>query len=475
MKTGLTDAGHIQSRYREIASGLRAAIGSDAWAPGERLPSARRLAEREGVSLATAVEALRLLESEGLLVARPRSGYFRAARDLAETTPSTPRAEAGLVSMSEVARGLFVANTSGHVPLGAALPDPTWLPVAALNRSLASAARRLGPAGQAYSLPPGRADLRRQIALRAAVWGARFGPDDIVVTSGETQAMRLALRATCRPGDIVAIESPTYFGVLMLLETLGLRALEIATHPRTGLDLAALERALATQLVAALVASPVVQNPLGATMPHAARKALVALLKRHGTVLIEDDIYGDLIAPGAARTPCKAFDREGDVLYCSSVSKTLAPGWRVGWLAAGRHHDAVMKLRLAESLAGAPVIEAALADYLAGGDYERHLRRLRPRIESALRAVVTRVNANLDGARLAYPSAGYLLWVELPVNIDALELHARAGRAGISISPGHLFAPGPSYDHHIRINCANEATPQLLGAIDRLGALLRSY
>ncbi|ESZ87900.1 MAG: transcriptional regulator [Blastomonas sp. CACIA14H2] len=461
--------------YRSIAARLRAAIEQGAYVPGQKVSSARKIAQREGVSLTTAVDALRVLESEGLLLARPRSGFFVVDKRAPEPVPSRPSKYPQFVTSAAIARSIFLTRPDIIFPLGAALPDPAWLPLRDLQRALTAAGRRLGPAAQTYSMPPGRADLRRQISARAVNWGATFGPDEVVITSGETQAMRLALKVTCKAGDVVAVESPTYFGALMLLETLGLRALEIPTDPRTGLSIDALERALTTRKIAAVLASPNVQNPLGASMPLNQKKRLVTLLQTHQVPLIEDDVYGDLVSQPGIRAGCKAFDTDGLVLYCSSASKTLAPGWRIGWIAAGRYVDAVLRARLEESLAGSPLIEAALADFLSSGDYERHLRRFQSRVEGGIRAIAARIEDSFPaGTRFSRPANGYLLWVELPKSVDALEVHRQALGVGIGISPGPLFSPQTGFQHHLRLNCANEPSAGLLQAIDRLGAICAS-
>ncbi|CAB5712084.1 Uncharacterized HTH-type transcriptional regulator ydcR [Delftia tsuruhatensis] len=471
----MTASATASHHYLRIADTLRQTLASGALRPGDRLISARKLAEREQVSLPTALEALRCLEAEGLIVARPRSGYFvrpqagggglRAARPMKRPVP---------VTLSALARSLFSSADARLVPLGAALPDPEWLPASALQRALQTAGRRLQAHGQTYSMPPGRADLRGQIAMRAAQWGGRFGPDDLVITAGATQAVRLALRATCRPGDVVAVERPAYFGTLLLLEDLGLKALEIATDPREGMQLEPLAEALARHRPAAVLASPTVQNPLGASMPLERKRALVALLDSAGVPLIEDDVYGDLAGDGQRPPACKAFDHSGNVLYCSSVSKTLAPGWRIGWIAAGRFQAQVLQARLAGDWAGAPLLEAAVAEVLASGDYDRHLRRLKARVQAGVQAVTARVEADFPAhTRVSVPQAGFLLWVELPPPVDALTVHRLALELGIGVSPGPLFSPRSDLAHHLRLNCANEPTPRLLGAVGRIGELCR--
>ncbi|KJV31725.1 PLP-dependent aminotransferase family protein [Pantoea sp. SM3] len=459
--------------YRRIAESLRHTLASGALRPGDRMISARRLADREQVSLPTALEALRCLEADGLIVARPRSGYFVCQRDISqEMLPVRALSGPVPVTLAAVARSLFSSAETRLIPLGAALPDPHWLPTDTLQRALQSASRRLDAHGQSYSLPPGRADLRNKIAARAAQWGACFGADDLVITAGATQALRLALRAVCQPGDAVAIEQPAYFGTLLLLEDLGLKALQIPTDLKEGLLLAPLADAIKQHRPAAVLASPTVQNPLGASMSVARKQELVALLEQAGIPLIEDDVYGDLAGEGQRPPACKAFDQSGNVIYCSSLSKTLAPGWRIGWIAAGRYHTQVLQARMAGDWAGAPLLEAATSDVLASGDYDRHLRRLKVRVADGVRAVIAQVEASFPkGTRVTAPEAGFLLWVELPPAVDALEVHRRALALGIGVSPGPLFSPAAELENFLRLNCANEPTTQLLNAVDQIGTI----
>ncbi|EOI5721973.1 PLP-dependent aminotransferase family protein [Cronobacter dublinensis] len=459
--------------YRRIAEMLRLTLVSGALRPGDRIISARKLAEREQVSLPTALEALRYLEAEGLIVARPRSGYFVRPTDMPKNTqPSCSLSGPVPVTMSAVARSLFGSAETRLVPLGAALPDPAWLPLDTLQRALQAAGRRLDARGQSYSLPPGRADLRGKIAARAALWGAPFGADDLIITAGATQALRLALHAVCQPGDIVAIEQPAYFGTLLLLEDLGLKALQIPTDPQEGLLLDPLKEAIQRHRPAAVIASPTVQNPLGACMSVERKRQLVALLAGESLPLIEDDVYGDLAGEAQRPPACKAFYSSGNVIYCSSLSKTLAPGWRIGWIAAGRYHAKVLQARMAGDWAGAPLMEAAASQILANGDYDRHLRRLKLRIAEGVQAVIAQVRTSFpSGTRVAVPEAGFLIWVELPPQTDALEVHRRALAQGIGVSPGPLFSPEAALQNYLRLNCANAPTPSLLKAVQQLGII----
>jgi DNA-binding transcriptional MocR family regulator len=270
----------------------------------------------------------------------------------------------------------------------------------------------------------------------------------------------------------VAIESPAYFGLLLLLQSLGLKALEIATHPTHGLDLQHLAVALRRQRVAAVVACPTAQNPLGTVMSIDDKRRLVELLEAAGVPLIEDDVFGDLAGEDARPPGCKAFDLSGNVLYCSSISKSMAPGWRIGWIAAGRFHERVLQMRWEESLAGSPLLEAAAAEMFARGEYRRHLRRFCPKVTGAVKAVAARVEASFpSGTRIARPAAGFLLWIELPPEVDAFAVHHHALEAGISVAPGHLFSAQGQFTHHVRLSCAAPVTPPLLRAVDVLAGI----
>jgi DNA-binding transcriptional MocR family regulator len=456
--------------YRRIAESVRAEIADRALPAGTRFLSVRRLAAREAVSMPTALAALRALESEGVIVARPRSGWFVADRpQLGSRQPSVRRGPQD-VTIGALARQLFALRDRPLIPLGAGVPQADWLPAAELGRALSLAARRLGGEAHGYSYPPGDPDLRARIASRLAGRGTLVSAEEVIVTAGSTQGLELALQATASPGSVVGVETPTYFGTLLLLERLGLKALELPTHPRLGLDVEAARALIAARRPAALIASATLHNPTGATMPLDARRQLVAAMASHGVPVIEDDTYGELAEPGAP--PLKAFDTAGMVLHCASVSKTLAPGWRTGWIAPGRYREAVLELRVAQSLAGSRLTEAALAAYLGGGAYDRHLVRLRGRIGRAARAIVGRVVASFPpGTHVNDPGCGYLLWIELPHGVDGLEVMQSAAEAGIAVAPGAAFSASGGLSNYLRINMANDPSPRLLASLDRLGAL----
>jgi DNA-binding transcriptional MocR family regulator len=465
--------------YEQLAAELAQAIDRGALRPGDKLPSVRRLAEERGVSVATVLQAYLRLENAGLIEVRPKSGHFVRKRMEVVAEPRPPRtcATPARVSVSDaVARILEALRDPALVPLGSAYVDPSMLPVSALNRMLAQLAREASTAGARYDAAPGLLTLRRQLARRSVDWGVPLGEDEFVTTIGATEGLTLALRAVAKAGDVIAVESPTYFGVLQAIEGLGMRALEIPAHPRTGLDIDALEEALRTQPVRAVMVTPNVSNPLGAIMPDDAKERLVKLARRHDVPVVEDDVYGELVFDGSRPRPLRAFDGAGPdsrVLLVGSVSKTLAPGYRVGWCAGGKWHDAIVRLKYSQSLACPTLTQMAVAEFLGSGGYDRHLRRLRShlagQVERYREAVI---EAFPDGTRVSAPRGGFVLWCEMPAGVDALELQDRALARGVVIAPGPVFSARNRFGNFVRISAGMPWSPKIVAAIQLLGQLV---
>jgi DNA-binding transcriptional MocR family regulator len=464
-----------QPLYRQVADTMAKLIDDGVLRPGERTPSLRAVCDQHGVSMSTAVQAFVELESRGLVEPRHKSGFFVKAPSKARLDlPGPPRVPMS-GSLGNRHASLFDAVASGNViALGAAVPSADILPTVKLNRMLAEKARHSGARGVMYDLPPGSELLRRQISKRMMKGGAVVAPAEIITTCGATEALMLCLRAVTQPGDVVAVESPTYFGILHVLEALALRALEIPTDPEHGMRLDVLERVLKEQQVNTCIVVPAFSNPLGATMSDDAKQRLVAMLKEREIPLIEDDVFGELpFGPKRSRT-CKSFDDSGLVLFCSSFSKTLAPGYRVGWVAPGRYYHAVRMAKLTHTLATATLPELAIAGFLAEGGYDHWLRSVRAIYkENVMRMRRAILDEFPEGTTVTAPQGGFLLWVTMPSKVDAIELYDRALVKGISIAPGHLFSLEQRYTNCIRISCGEHWSPRIEGAIRTLGNLAK--
>ena len=460
--------------YDHVAGQIVQLIEGGTLRSGERIPSVRTLSRQQGVSVSTVLQAYRMLEDRGLIEARPQSGYFVRHKQWtppAEPAISRPAKQATQVNVGElIMRVMQASQNPALVRLGAALPSPELLPTAQLNRALAAVGRRPGFAASEYSVPPGNLALRTQIAKRALEAGCTLSPDEIVITCGAMEALNLCLRVVAKVGDTIAIEAPTYFGVLQCIESLGLKAVEIPTHPRDGVSLEALSYALETQPIKACLFVLNFNNPLGSCMPDENKARLVEILAERGIPLIDDDIYGDLAFGGSRPRSAKSFDKDGLVLLCDSFSKTLAPGYRVGWCAPGRWQRQVEHLKFVTNVATATLPQMAVADFLANGGYNHHLRRIRRLYAEKVHRMSQAVSeAFPPGTRITRPTGGYVLWVEMPPNVNSLELFDRALAAGISIVPGPVFSAKGKFRNFIRLNCGNPWSKAIERAISQLG------
>jgi len=467
-------------RYERYADEIAALIRHGTLSPGDRLPSVRQASASRRISPATVFEAYYLLEGRGLIHARPRSGYYVspavAATHNGDVPHSQPKQRSAKVAISElVFEVLGSVKDREVVPLGSAFPSPELFPLAQLAKHLARGMRNLDPWRIVEDLPPGNDQLRRQIGRRYAIAGMSIDTDEIIVTSGALEALNLSLSAVTRPGDIVVVESPTFYAALQALERLSLKVVEVATSPRHGIDLEALAGVLQRHEVKACWLMPNFQNPLGSRMPDERKRALVAMLAAHRVPLVEDDVYAELYFGAQAPLPAKAYDRDGMVMHCSSFSKCLAPGYRVGWVAAGRHARTVERLKLMTTLSAAIPSQEALASYLEHGGYDRHLRKLRLALARQQQVALDTIAQHFPaGTRVTRPDGGYFLWLELPQALDALELHRLALLRKISIAPGLLFSADRRFTNCVRINYGYPDDRKIVAALKTVGQLAAS-
>lgn len=460
MISGLKNKSVTSLLYEQVAGEIAGLVEQGTFRAGDRLPSIRQLSTRFDVSINTVMQAYALLEDKRLIHARPQSGYYVRSRvpeirepDLQSRSVSAP----STVTISDLCQQVMRNMMNRELlPLGSAIPSARNLPIDKLNRIMASELRRCGEQSVLYQMPPGYERLRVQIARRALVAGISSGPDEVLVTSGCVEAVLLALRATCRAGDTIAVESPFYFNFMQMIAELGLKALEIPSTPRDGISIEALRYAIEQEKISACLVITNFSNPLGSLMPDERKRELVELLARHEIPLIEDDIYGDLTFGNERPTAAKSFDRSGLVIYCSSFSKTIAPGYRVGWAIAGRFQAEMERIKMIMNVAPASPPQIALAEFLATGGYDHHLRSIRRIHARNMSQMAEAVERHFPaGTRMTHPAGGFILWVEMPEGTDAIQLYHRALERSISIVPGPLFALSDKYSNYIRLSAAN--------------------
>lgn len=464
-------------RYNELAERISDLIRHGTYPPGERIPSVRQMSQQQNLSISTVLQAYALLERQGLIVARPQSGYYVRARveeRLPEPETSSPQLDPSHVSLHDLVMMLMRDSADPNLAqLGAALPHLDPRLIQTINRTMTKIIRQQGVDAHQYQFPPGFDALRVQIARRTVNAGCSLSPAEILITCGGTEAIDFSLHAVCRPGDIVAIESPSYFGMLQTLEAHGLRALEIPTHPRDGISLEALEFAIEHNRIRAVVVISNFNNPLGSKIPDERKKDLVELLAKHEIPLIENDVCGELYFGEKRPLVCKAFDTKGLVILLSSFSKDISPGLRLGWVAAGRYSSEMEWLKFTLSASSPTLSQMAVAEFLEGGGYDQHLRRIRREYAHNVALMSDAVMRHFpEGTRLTRPSGGFILWVQMPENVDSLELYKLALQSGITLAPGHVFSATSQFSNFIRLNAAvfNYATER---ALERLGQMIK--
>jgi DNA-binding transcriptional MocR family regulator len=462
--------------YEELAQVVADMIERGTYRAGERIPSIRSLSRQMRLSINTVMSAYAHLENLGLIEAVPQSGYYVRCRTLEAQGSLTgkklarelkPRSVTQPDVSFEIMRSL---SDPSLVPLGRGTPNPDFLPIDRLNRMLASVSRRFRVQSVDYSETAGDRRLRMQIARRSLDAGCALSPDDIVVTSGCREAVSLALHSICRPGDTICVESPIYYSFLRSIEWLGLKILEIPSSPKEGISLDILGYAIKHNPVRACVLISNFSNPLGSLIPDEKKRDLVWMLGERDIPLVDDDIYGDLSFSNRPAS-VKAYDTKGLTLVCSSFSKTIAPGYRVGWIVPGRFRDRVERLKALFNVATASPTQLAVAEFLANGGYDHHLRTIRKayaRQVAQMRDAIGRCFP--EGTRVTRPEGGFVLWVEMPDSIDAVRLYREALDQGISIAPGPIFTIADRFRNCVRLNAALWS-PRVERAVETLGRL----
>jgi len=466
--------------YLQIAERFGNQIRQQLLKTGEKLPSVRALSNEQGISLSTAYKAYVELEIKGLIEARPKSGYyvrFTPARSFDQRQPEKQATETKKLSLDEMIARVYRHFTSDSIiKLSRASPALSLLPQAKLNKSMMEAIRLSPNSCISYEEIQGNENLRKHIARQAFNWGGNILPADVITTQGCMEALVFCLRAVTKPGDVVAIESPAYFGIFTTVQSLGLSVLEIPTDPIEGIDLDFLEGCIDKQKIKACLFVPTFSNPLGYCMTNDKKKKMVELLAKNEVPLIEDDIYGEMYFGKTRPRTCKSYDKQGLVMLCSSVSKSLAPGYRVGWCIPGKFKQQVINLKLMHTLSSATPTQAAIGHFFETGRYDLHMRNLRKALHTqCLRYTQAVAEYFPDDIKISRPQGGYVLWIELNKKIDAFELYERALNYNISISPGQIFSTDSRFTNFIRISFGMPYNVEIEESLKTLGRLINEF
>ena len=465
--------------YAQISERFVTQIENNILKTGDKLISLRALSKEQGISISTAYKAYVELENKGFIEARPKSGYFvKFSPSQYPKQPLTVQLKVKTTSIDEMIGRVYQTTLAreGIVRLSIASPSAKLIPEAKLNKAMAEALRKSPTSCTQYEEIQGNLNLRKQIAKHAFNWNGGITETDIVTTQGCMEALVFCLKAVTEPGDTVAIESPTYFGISNVMKSLGLKVLEIPVDPEDGADIEYLEDALETVNVKACLFVPNFCNPIGALMPDHRKKQLVELLAKKQIPLVEDDIYGEMYFGKNRPRTCKSFDKEGMVMLCSSVSKTLAPGYRVGWCIPGKFIDKVISLKLMHTVSSATPTQAAIALFFETGRYDLHMRNLRKALHTqSLRYIQAIAEYFPADTKVSRPMGGYVLWVELNQEVDASVLFEKALEQNISIAPGQIFSADGRFTHYIRIGFGNPFCKEIEDGLRVLGRLVSRF
>lgn len=463
------------TRYQYLASVLGQRIEQGLYPIGVRLPSIRVLSKEHGVSITTVQQAYRELEEQQLVEARAKSGYFVAHRKLCPDLPDccTTTQCSLTIPQWDLVRGMVSPIPAGETALGTAAPDVTASSLKPLTRALSHLSQRQYLRTFDDDDIRGCIELREQIARLMIDSGSRMDADNILVTDGCREALSIAIRCVCAPGDVVAVEKPCSHASLQLLHGLGINILEIPTDPVTGISVEALELALEQWPVKAILVTPTGNNPLGFNMPAERRQALLRLAQEHDVAIVEDDVYGELSYPYPRPATITSMDFSGNVLLCSSFSKTLAPGLRIGWIAPGNYMNRAIHMKYISTGPTAGLPQLAIVDFIKQGHYLKHVRRMKGQYQHNRDLMARWVTDYFPcGTRVSRPQGGFLLWVELDRRIDTQELNRRLAQYHISVAIGAVFSAAGRYDSCLRINYARPLTDETKHAVRQMGAVI---
>ncbi|MGE8556421.1 MAG: PLP-dependent aminotransferase family protein [Chryseobacterium jejuense] len=468
---------HKDVLYLKIANSVTEQINSETLQFGDRLPSLRSAQKLYNVSLNTIKQAYMELESRSLVESRPKYGYYvsqTSQRKLALPSVAKMKVWEGKNSPEDLVGKVFgtIAGTDvTQFALG--IPGKSLLPVAKMKKCMIEVIKRKSDSGTNYEPVQGSESLRREIAKWSIVMEGKITEDDLVITSGAMNGVYNCLMAVTQPGDSVAVESPVYFGILQAIQLLGLKAVEIPTHPITGVDLDALKKVLPKLSACCFVVN--YNNPLGFQMPDENKKELVRMLTEHNVPLVEDDVYGNIYFGAGRPKPCKFYDEAGIVMWVGSVSKTLAPGFRVGWVAPGKFKEKIIRQKLVQTVSSPSLFSDVIADFLEHGRYDHHLRMFRKKLYANYLQIQKSVTQYFpDNTKVSEPKGGFMLWLELDKRICTEDLYDEAVNQKVNFAPGRMFSQYNQYQNCMRLNYALEWTDRVESDLEKLGKMIKN-
>lgn len=470
--------GTVMNKYMTLVHEIEQAVAEGKLSHGDKLTSVRELSRSSKLGVNTVLKAYEILEERGVITSKAQSGYY-VLGDVSSQVCSSGKVQSvpTEVKSADVVTMLFdSARSSSMIPFGAACMSPKYYPHRELNAVTRSVLREMPEATSLYSLPPGDLEYRKQISKYLKQHQVVIKPEELMATNGAMEAIILALRSVCEPGDTVVVESPHYFGSLQAMESLGIKAIEVPSCPINGLDLERLKDAVKKNKIKAAIVMPNISNPLGTLLTDERKKEVVEILQSKGITIIEDDVYADLAFQPERPRPLRSFGDPQNIITCASFSKTLSPALRVGWIAPGKFYKTTQRLQLSSTVGGNMLSQKVIARFLPTKDFQRHMGMLKLQCSIELNRVSQHIlNTFPEGTKVSSPKGGYVLWVEMPKAVNSVRLYQMALEKKISVSPGTIFSANNHYQNFIRVNCGNEWNPRIESALTELGRMTKRF
>ncbi len=476
----LLDKSSSDFLYQQVIDYVEKQEKNGVFRAGDKLPSLRKLSKQLDISVPTVKQAYIELERQGAIYARPQSGYYFKAKDVRTLLPmrdswltSSPAKIQCRSLIEQVHAAIHLPNT---VALGISNPVNAHPPDKALSRLMKGVLSRVAEKAVSYGPVNGDSKLRLSIALRYQEQGVDVDHEDIIITNGAQEALSIALQCVASKGDVVAVESPCFFGLLELVESLGMNVVEVYTCTENGICLKDLEKTLQEHEVKACLFTTTINNPLGSMMSNQDRKKLVELVEKYNTPLIEDEVYSELYFTDEKPKPAELYSKKGLVMTCSSFSKTAAPGYRIGWLLAGKYEENAKRIKRAISCSTAMLPQWTLTDYLMSGEYDKHLNVLRKKLQynsERMRALITKHFP--EEVCISEPKGGGVLWIRCRSHVDTGKLFHEAIENGVSFAPGTIFSASGKYNNFMRISFAVQWSDEKIEAIATLGEIVKKH
>jgi len=435
-------------KYITIAQQIIASIDMGHIEANSKLPSLRIFCQLHHISMTTALACYRYLEQHGYVIAEYKKGYYVQPPSPEKNIINFPIFQS-TVTTNITRRELRVAEM-GKYSLATAQLDAKLIDDTLLKRSL-KAITKLTNFTLNYDEAQGNSQLRHQLSKHFNGQGFLCPHEELVITHGCLDAVLMALECVSKPGDVIAITSPCYSGLLDLLAILDRAILEIPSTAN-GIELVQLEQAMKANKISACLLTANHQNPTGHSLSNQQKQEVVKLATQYSIPIIEDDVFRELSHQQSIPLPLKYFDQQGWVIWCSSASKTLAPGLRIGWCLPGRFKNKFIQQRMARTLGHNQPLQLALADYIANGYYDTHIKKINRTLAVHCSDYIEFLHLNLPkGSEVFTPNGGLVLWIRL-LNVNSEKLTTMLLTHGVHIRPGNLFSTTELYQDCVRLN-----------------------